>query len=51
MELAFQREDGRWSSTWRSPDPPALVRIRLHFLPNDAQRWPDIIAAPLRDRP
>ena len=51
VELAFQREGGRWSSTWRMPDPPSLVRIRLHFLPNDVQRWPDIVAAPLRERP
>jgi prepilin-type N-terminal cleavage/methylation domain-containing protein len=50
IELAFQREDGRWLGTWQSPDPPALVRIRLRFEPNDTQRWPDIVAAPRRDR-
>ena len=51
VELAFQRANGTWSSGWRSPDLPTLVRIRLHFLANDPRRWPDIVAAPLRDRP
>jgi general secretion pathway protein J len=51
MELAFWRPGGGWASTWRLPDLPTLVRIRLEFPAGDARHWPDIVAAPLLDRP
>jgi general secretion pathway protein J len=51
MELAFWGPAGSWVETWRSPDLPALIRIRLRFAPGDRRQWPDIVAAPLLDRP
>lgn len=51
IELAFWRNGGGWVSTWRSPDLPALVRVRLRFAAGDPRHWPDIIAAPILDRP
>ena len=51
LELAFWRPGGGWVSTWRSPDLPTLVRVRLHFPAGDLRHWPDIVAAPALDRP
>jgi general secretion pathway protein J len=51
IELAFWRPGGGWVSTWRSPDLPALVRVRLDFPSGDPRHWPDIVASPALDRP
>jgi general secretion pathway protein J len=51
IEFAFLRPGGGWVSNWRSPDLPSLVRIRVQFPLRDRRRWPDIVVAPLRDRP
>jgi general secretion pathway protein J len=51
MEMAYWRPGGGWVSSWRSPDLPELVRIRLEFPSGDARHWPDIVVAPLLDRP
>ena len=40
-----------WRDTWAERSLPALVRIRLAFPPGDGRRWPDIVAAPMRERP
>jgi general secretion pathway protein J len=42
---------GHWSSDWTLPDPPRLIRVRLVFPPGDARQWPDIVVAPMRERP
>ncbi len=39
-----------WQTEWRSSIPPSLVRIRIGFSRSDARRWPDIVAAPMRER-
>lgn len=53
IELAYQlpasRGDG-WVTTWKSITPPRLVRIHIAFLKGNVRRWPDILAAPMRDR-
>jgi general secretion pathway protein J len=41
---------GGWLSTWARMELPDLVRIRLVFTPGDPRRWPDIVAAPMRER-
>jgi hypothetical protein len=41
---------GAWTETWSSVDLPALIRIRIVFLPNTRRHWPDIIASPQRHR-
>jgi general secretion pathway protein J len=51
IELSYWRPGGGWIGAWRSSDLPKLVRIRLHFPDGDPRHWPDIVAAPLLDRP
>ena len=52
VELAYwpSGAGGGWQTLWKQPLPPALVRIRLVFTEGDKRHWPDIIAAPIRDR-
>lgn len=40
-----------WRESWAEKALPELVRIRLAFPPGDGRRWPDIVAAPMRERP
>ena len=40
----------RWETDWQNPIPPLLVRIHIAFAPADPRLWPDIVAAPLRER-
>jgi general secretion pathway protein J len=40
-----------WSSTWQGPDLPRLVRVQVVFPSGDSRQWPDIIVAPMRERP
>jgi general secretion pathway protein J len=51
IDFAFWRHGSGWASVWRSPDLPTLVRIRLTFPPGDPHYWPEIVAAPLLNRP
>jgi general secretion pathway protein J len=51
LELSYWRPDGGWVSAWAGPDLPALIRIHIVFPQGDPRYWPDIIAAPLIDRP
>ena len=51
IELSFWRADTGWVSAWLAADLPALVRLRLRFFVGDQRHWPDIIAAPVLDRP
>jgi general secretion pathway protein J len=40
----------RWETDWQNPIPPMLVRIHIAFAPADPRIWPDIVAAPVRER-
>ena len=40
-----------WLDSWPFHNLPALVRVRVFFLPGDPRRMPDLIAAPMRARP
>jgi general secretion pathway protein J len=51
LDLSFWRPDGGWVNAWRGPDLPALIRIHIVFRAGDPRYWPDIVAAPLIDRP
>lgn len=42
---------GRWETTWSQTVPPVLVRMRIVFAKGDPRVWPDIVAAPMRERP
>ena len=39
-----------WVANWQDPIPPLLVRIHIAFAPADPRIWPDIVAAPIRQR-
>jgi general secretion pathway protein J len=39
-----------WVTTWKNATPPRLVRIHIAFRQGDVRRWPDILAAPMRDQ-
>jgi general secretion pathway protein J len=51
VELAFWSPGSGWVISWRSPNLPALVRLRVRFPAGDARYWPDIVAATRLDRP
>ena len=51
LEFAFWRPGGGWVGTWQNQDLPALIRIRVLFPPGDPRHWPDIVAAPILQRP
>ena len=42
--------DNVWHQQWHAPRPPALIRIRIVFPDGDPRRWPDIVAAPVREQ-
>jgi general secretion pathway protein J len=50
IEIRYAGEDGQWHADWSERHLPRLVRIRLFFLRPSGLRWPDIVAAPMRDR-
>ncbi len=50
IQLAYWRPGSGWLSTWRAPDLPTLVRIRVLFPIGDRRHVPDIVAAPALDR-
>jgi general secretion pathway protein J len=39
-----------WQADWQNEVPPGLVRIHIAFARNDPRTWPDIVAAPARER-
>jgi general secretion pathway protein J len=51
LELSFWQPTGGWVDGWRSQVLPALVRIRIVFRAGDPRHWPDLVVAPLLDRP
>jgi len=42
---------GGWVRQWNEAALPALVRVRIVFRAGDRRLWPDIVAAPMRERP
>jgi general secretion pathway protein J len=52
LDLAYWPPDGAggWADAWDKADPPALIRVRLAFPSGDPRHWPDIVAAPMRER-
>jgi len=51
IAFAYWQRSGVWSSTWKEPDLPLLIRIRLSFVGKNVEKWPDIVVAPLLTRP
>ncbi len=50
LRIAYWQPPGVWTSTWKDPELPLLIRINLTFL-GDAAHWPEIVAAPLLSPP
>lgn len=40
-----------WRASWQGPHLPDLIRIQVVLPPGDTQRWPPIVAAPMRAQP
>jgi general secretion pathway protein J len=49
LDIAYwpSRANGGWTTSWRDPTLPRLVRLRIVLPGGAAQRWPDILAAPI----
>jgi general secretion pathway protein J len=43
-------QGGGWVRQWNATELPALVRVRIVFRAGDRRLWPDIVAAPMRER-
>lgn len=50
LDIAYWAPGG-WTDSWSAQDPPALIRFRVLFPPNDPRHWADIVTGPLRSRP
>jgi general secretion pathway protein J len=52
LEVAYwgSAAGGGWQNRWNQDGLPGLIRIRLIFVKGDPRHWPDIVAAPMRDR-
>ena len=44
-------QQGHWLTNWSTLPLPPLVRLRIIFPPGDERRWPDIVVAPMQERP
>jgi general secretion pathway protein J len=51
LELSYMPPGGGWTTSWHRHALPALIRIRVAFMPDSPRRWPDIVAAPVLRRP
>lgn len=54
VDFAYFRATGRgqgWQKSWNDPNPPALIRLHIAFVRENKERhWPDLVAAPARQR-
>ncbi|HWA79805.1 MAG TPA: type II secretion system protein [Acetobacteraceae bacterium] len=51
LAITYDVPGGGWIRQWNSVELPALVRVRIVFRRGDRRLWPDIVAAPMRERP
>jgi general secretion pathway protein J len=51
LQVSFWQPGGGWTSEWRNPELPALIRLKVMFPEGDRRHWPDIVVAPLLDQP
>jgi len=51
LAITYEVPGGGWVRQWNSVELPALVRVRIVFRQGDRRLWPDIVAAPIRERP
>lgn len=51
VTFGFLSAQQGWQSTWRGTELPLLLRIHAGFPKGDRRSWPDLVAAPQRQRP
>ncbi len=51
LSFGFLSARQGWQAAWRGTELPLLVRIHVVFPKGDRRSWPDLIAAPQRQRP
>jgi len=51
LGIAYWQSTGLWTSSWKEPDLPLLIRLHLTFAGDNPPRWPDLVVAPLLSRP
>ena len=53
LELSYWRakQGEGWTSVWRDPTPPRLVRLRILFSNTSHPAWPEMLVAPMLDPP
>jgi general secretion pathway protein J len=51
LAISYWESSGVWTSSWREPELPLLIRFRLTFTGEHPPHWPDIVVAPLLSRP
>ena len=52
LRLSYWSDSGaHWQTQWSDNALPDLVRIHIVFPEHDRRRWPDIVAAPVREQP
>nr|WP_294555434.1 prepilin-type N-terminal cleavage/methylation domain-containing protein [uncultured Rhodopila sp.] len=51
LAISYWQSSGVWASSWKEPELPLLIRLRVTFTGEHPPRWPDIVVAPLLSRP
>jgi general secretion pathway protein J len=51
LAISYWQSAGIWTSAWKQPELPLLIRLHLTFTGEHPVRWPDIVVAPLLSRP
>lgn len=51
VTFGFLSAQQGWQASWRGTELPLLVRIHVGFPKGDRRSWPDLVAAPQRQRP
>jgi general secretion pathway protein J len=51
LAISYWQSNGTWTSSWKDPELPLLIRLHLTFAAEHPSRWPDIVVAPLLSRP
>lgn len=51
VTFGFLSAQQGWQASWRGTELPLLLRIHVGFPKGDRRSWPDLVAAPERQRP
>ncbi len=51
LAISYWQSTGTWTSSWKQPELPLLIRLHVTFTGEHPTRWPDIVVAPLLSQP